>query len=158
MKPGMSFYDVGANIGFFSDTESRARGGGGRVFAFDPLPSNIKAVAHNAALNGFEQIVGKPMALGKTDGEASFIVSADPNWGKLASVGMPGAVVAESKVSVRRIDSLASEGYTPECDEDRRRRGRGRRPRRRTGDAAVCATAALRRLARNERTSCQDSF
>jgi FkbM family methyltransferase len=113
LKPGMCVYDVGANVGFFSVIAARFVGSAGHVFSFDPLPSNIKAVAHNARLNGFDHISGNEIALGKVDGAASFIISSDPNWGRLASVGKPGAVIGESKVRVRRIDSLVAEGLTP---------------------------------------------
>jgi FkbM family methyltransferase len=114
LKPGMTLYDIGANVGFFSVIAARLVGATGRVVAFDPLPSNIAAIAHNANLNGFERVIGKELALGKVDGEASFIVSADPNWGRLASLGKtPEAVRGELKVTVRRIDTVVSEGLAP---------------------------------------------
>lgn len=110
---GGCFYDVGANVGFFSVIAARLVGAKGKVVAFDPLPSNIDAILHNANLNDFKQIETREIALGAEDGTAEFIVSSDPNWGRLASVGTPDAIIGRKQVSVRTIDRLVSGGDQP---------------------------------------------
>ena len=61
-------------------------------------------------LNGYAHVMIKQMALGATDGEASFLVSAEPTWGKLASIGSTvSKQVGEMAISVRRLDSLLAE-------------------------------------------------
>jgi FkbM family methyltransferase len=88
IQPGATVYDIGANVGFFSVIAARLTGEGGRVVAFDPLPSNVAAIRHNAQLNQFEpRIRVEEVAVGATDGAASFVVGATPGWGRLGDDG-----------------------------------------------------------------------
>ena len=56
LLPGDVFYDVGANIGFFSLIAARCVDVSGRVYAFEPVPRNAAAIVRNAKLNGFNRI------------------------------------------------------------------------------------------------------
>jgi len=51
LEPGMTFYDVGANMGFFSLIAWRRVGPHGRVRSFEPLPESARTLRHNVALN-----------------------------------------------------------------------------------------------------------
>ncbi|MGH7286362.1 MAG: FkbM family methyltransferase [Polyangiaceae bacterium] len=113
LQPGMCFYDVGANVGFFSVIAARLVGDRGKVVAFDPLPSNVAAVSRNAQLNGFAHVDVKELAVGRADERQAFIISSDPNWGRLATVGVPDAVIGEQQVEVRRLDQLVADGLRP---------------------------------------------
>src|SRR4051794_32864724 len=42
LKPGAVFYDVGANIGFFSTLAGRLVGNTGAVYAFEPFPESAE--------------------------------------------------------------------------------------------------------------------
>lgn len=111
VKPGMTFCDVGANVGFYSMIVARLAGSGGRVFSFEPLADNLRWIEHNARLNGFAQVTARCEALGNVDGEARFMRSEQPTWGRLSSVGQPPARPAgEVTVKVRRLDNLLAEG------------------------------------------------
>lgn len=117
LQPGMTFYDVGANVGFFSVIAARLVGPGGRVVAFEPLPANARAIRHNAELNGFTQIDAREQALGGSDGEASFMLSAEPTWGKLSSAGKaPDRHTGTTVVAVRRLDGLIEQEGLPPPD------------------------------------------
>jgi Met-10+ like-protein len=50
IRPGGIFYDIGANLGFYSLLAS-ALVGQGRVFAFEPSPDNIAYLRRHVALN-----------------------------------------------------------------------------------------------------------
>src|SRR5918998_6796872 len=50
IAPGAVFYDIGANVGFFTILGSRLVGPAGRVLAFEPVPWCAEAVRTNAAL------------------------------------------------------------------------------------------------------------
>lgn len=116
-RPEMAFYDVGANVGFYSMIVGRLVGAKGHVVAFEPLPENARWIAHNAALNGFAHVALRPEALGGEDGDASFIVSADTQLGKLASAGAPPPNPAgEVRVKLRRLDSVLAEDALPPPD------------------------------------------
>jgi FkbM family methyltransferase len=116
VRPKMTVFDIGANVGFYSVISARLVGPDGGVVAFEPLPDNVRMISHNAALNSFRQISVQELALGKESGHATFVVSADPNWGMLASVGAPGRVVGERKVRIARLDSLIREGTVARPD------------------------------------------
>jgi FkbM family methyltransferase len=117
LKEGMSFYDVGANVGFFTVIAARLLGRKARIVCFEPLPENCRQIRHNAALNRFENISIKTIALGKFDGEAAFWTSAEPTWGKLAGTGtLPAKMNGEIKVPVRRLDSIVAEDNLPPPD------------------------------------------
>ncbi len=109
-RPGMTFYDAGANVGFYSMIVARLVGAGGRVVAFEPVPDNARWIEHNAALNGFAHVEPRCEALGSDDGAARFLTSADTQLGKLATVGAPPSnPMAEVSVRLRRMDSLLAE-------------------------------------------------
>ena len=42
LKDGHTFYDVGANAGFFSLVAARLVGPAGQVYSFEPLPENVQ--------------------------------------------------------------------------------------------------------------------
>ena len=42
LRPGMAFYDIGANVGFYSILAARLTGPTGLVISFEPLPLNFQ--------------------------------------------------------------------------------------------------------------------
>jgi len=109
--PGMTVYDIGANLGFYCVILARLVGPTGRVVAFEPLPDNARWIAHNAKLNGFEQIEVRCEALGHGQGNAEFIVSEKSMWGKLATAGpAPADAVGRITVVLMNLDTLVSAG------------------------------------------------
>ena len=112
LQPGMTFYDIGANVGFFSIIAAHLSGG--TVVCFEPLAENIQHIQHNAALNQLKSLVIRSEALGGEDGEAIFNVSAVKSWGKLATVGSPAQQVGDIRVSLRRLDTIIRESDLPQ--------------------------------------------
>jgi FkbM family methyltransferase len=112
LQPGMTFYDVGANVGFFSTIAARLSGG--VVVCFEPLAENVEHIKHNAALNHFNNLVIRSEALGCEDGDAVFNVSAVNSWGKLATVGIPAQKVRDITVPIRRLDTIVRESNIPQ--------------------------------------------
>jgi FkbM family methyltransferase len=72
LRPGDTFVDVGANIGYFSLVAARAVGATGEVLAFEPSPEVRRALADNLRLNGITNVVVKEEALGPSHGEVTF--------------------------------------------------------------------------------------
>jgi FkbM family methyltransferase len=68
LRPGMSFVDVGANIGWFSLIAARVVGPTGHVVAIEPRPDSIERLAMSARENGFANIRTLPMALAARSG------------------------------------------------------------------------------------------
>jgi FkbM family methyltransferase len=116
VRPKMTVFDIGANVGFYSTISARIVGPEGLVVAFEPLPSNVRMVFHNAALNLFRHISVQEVALGREDGRATFIISSEPGWGRLASTGVPAGVIGKHDVRIARLDSLIRQGTVPRPD------------------------------------------
>jgi FkbM family methyltransferase len=112
----MAVYDVGANVGFTSVLAARLVGAEGVVVCFEPLPANARQIEHNARLNHFAHIRVCFVALGKEDGEAEFVLSASPTWGRLATAGFTPEKVGTIRVPIRRLDTFVAEAALPAPD------------------------------------------
>lgn len=56
LKPGDVFYDIGANVGFFSTLAANLVGSKGKVYAFEPNPVCAAQARKNADLNQFSHV------------------------------------------------------------------------------------------------------
>jgi FkbM family methyltransferase len=92
IKPGQTVYDVGANIGFFTILCSRLVGPEGHVYAFEPIPQNLKTLHHNVALNRLENVTVVEQALSSSTGTAQMFVSP---WSAFHSLNVEGATKQE---------------------------------------------------------------
>jgi FkbM family methyltransferase len=78
LQPGQVFVDVGANIGYFSLLAAAVVGSAGKVFAFEPDPSNFQLLEASVRLNKFEGIVQAHQAgLAAQSGDARLYLSED---------------------------------------------------------------------------------
>jgi FkbM family methyltransferase len=116
LAPGAVFYDVGANVGFFTILGARLVGAEGRVIAFEPVPACARAVASNIALNDFAHAEIREQAVGAASGSARLLVVGEASWSHLASTGRHADVRAEIDVSVVSIDELVAAGEIPPPD------------------------------------------
>jgi FkbM family methyltransferase len=83
LKPGNVFYDVGANAGFFSLLGSKCVDEKGRVFAFEPLPENIKAIKNQLELNQVSNCTLVEVALSDRNGEIELFEGEDTSTATL---------------------------------------------------------------------------
>lgn len=70
LDPGEVFWDVGANVGYFSLVAAAAVGPAGEVLAFEPGAASLARLRANAALNPEHPLRIYPVAVAETDGEA----------------------------------------------------------------------------------------
>jgi FkbM family methyltransferase len=69
-RPGDVVLDVGANIGYFTVLLAASVGPSGRVFAYEPHPSNADLIARSVKENGQEAVVTvRRVAVGQSEGE-----------------------------------------------------------------------------------------
>jgi FkbM family methyltransferase len=113
LHPGMTCFDIGANVGFTAVLAAKRVGESGRVDCFEPLPENATQIRLNAELNEFTQIRTHQIALGAVDGEAEFRVSRAPTWGRLEDAGATPEQTGTTRVEVRRLDSLVATESLP---------------------------------------------
>ena len=57
IKAGMTVFDVGAHVGFFSLAAAQRVGPGGRVMAFEPSPETLRVLRDHVRLNGWDDRV-----------------------------------------------------------------------------------------------------
>ncbi len=109
VRAGMTVYDIGAHIGFFSLQCAQLVGPRGHVYAFEPRVENAERLRANAKANGATNIDVRPLAVSDASGEAAFVTHESSLEGCLAQDG------AASSVSVRTesIDALVRDGMPP---------------------------------------------
>jgi FkbM family methyltransferase len=76
LRPGMTFCDVGANLGVFTLFASRLVGPSGRVVAFEPVPDNVEVLRTNLALNQCQNVLLIEKAVAEKRGHATIHLSA----------------------------------------------------------------------------------
>jgi FkbM family methyltransferase len=81
LRPGDTFIDVGANIGYFVLVAARTVGPGGTVLAFEPQPEVRRALADNLRLNEISNVVVRPEALGPSHGDVTFFAGPGHDTG-----------------------------------------------------------------------------
>src|ERR1051326_1038525 len=82
-KPGDVLYDVGANVGIYSLIGARC---GAKVFAFEPVPENIRLLRSHVDLNRLSDVTIVPYALADECGTLSFQLNGSSE-GKLDRSG-----------------------------------------------------------------------
>ena len=85
LKPGMTFIDVGANIGFFTILASRLVGPEGRVIAFEPNSENCRLILLSLERNGINNVELYPLGLSDRRGFSYFSTHLGSNGGFLPS-------------------------------------------------------------------------
>ena len=68
LGPGMTFVDIGAHVGLFAIPAAKRVGSSGRVFAFEPNPSNRALLEKNIAANQVQNMTVVPMAVSDCSG------------------------------------------------------------------------------------------
>ena len=106
VRPDLTVYDVGANIGYVSLALAKAVGPLGQVVAFEPLPGNLVRLRANMDLNpegSRVQVVGA--AVGARAAEAAFMVHKSGYMGKLqAAKGRQAEYEGSIPVEVIALD------------------------------------------------------
>jgi FkbM family methyltransferase len=116
LVPGMTVFDIGANVGFTAVLAAKCVAPTGRVVCFEPLPENAVQIQHNAGLNGFSFVDVHELALAREDGESAFFVSEASTWGRLAQSGPAPKQSGVIRVPVRSLDSMFDRGEIPKPD------------------------------------------
>lgn len=108
IRKGSVVYDLGANNGLHSLLFAKLAGEQGAVFAFEPLKSNCGEISENASLNGIKNIQVVNVAVGDTDGEASFHLGQHDKQGSIVGIGRETG--QQVKVNVITLDSFINSG------------------------------------------------
>lgn len=102
VQPNRVFYDIGANVGFYTLLGSLLVGGG-KVFAFEPLPRNLGYLRQHLALNHIHNVEVLELAVSDEDAAALFEEESTGSMGHLSEAG-------RIKVQTVTLDSLLQQG------------------------------------------------
>jgi FkbM family methyltransferase len=128
LRPGMTFLDVGAHIGYYTLVGADLVGASGRVFSFEPGVEMRTRLAANVALNGFGNVEIRAEALAETSGQVGFYPSTllsnqgissivAPSDGRAPAVTVPSITLDDFVARLdRRVDLLKMdiEGAEPQ--------------------------------------------
>ena len=83
IKVGNIVVDVGANIGLHTLNMARIVGNTGRVFAFEPDPSNFEILEKNVKINNYQNIILEQKAVGDKNGRTTLYQSDHPGMHRI---------------------------------------------------------------------------
>jgi FkbM family methyltransferase len=108
IRPAGFFFDIGANVGYYTILASRLVGPAGKVVAFEPVPRNIDFLRQHIELNGATNVVLMPVAVSDSKGTVRFALGPDSAMGHIGEGG-------ELAVETTTIDDVTDElGVTPD--------------------------------------------
>jgi len=109
LKPGQTFVDIGAHIGYYTLLAAEIVGPKGRVFAFEPDPENFALLEANIKAAGVEEyVVAVNAAIGLNHGGKSELYLSRTNSGDHRLFATPGRTHVE--VPVLALDRYLSYG------------------------------------------------
>jgi FkbM family methyltransferase len=100
LRPGMVFYDLGANIGLFTLMAARIVAESGKVFSFEPDPENAARLRRNIAHNQFQNVTVIEAGVWSSSGRFNFVdggsSSPDRAWGTFVpdDTQRPGTLIS----------------------------------------------------------------
>lgn len=105
LSPGMTVWDIGANVGVYALSAARSVGRAGRVYAIEPMAENIQFLLIHIALNHIENVVVLRAAATDTDGTARMARGDSLSESHLNPAG-------DEDVRSLRLDSLVASGQS----------------------------------------------
>jgi FkbM family methyltransferase len=124
LRPGMTVYDIGANIGFFSLLAARLVGATGHVTAFEADPEIVERLRENVARNQAAPISVEQKAVWSSSSPVLFAradaeVSPDRGLGHVINNDAEGPAPSTIRVEAVTVDEYARKSGAPDfmkCD------------------------------------------
>lgn len=108
VRPGMTVFDIGANLGYYTLLFSALVGKRGRVVAFEPSPANLLLLRRNVAANSAANVAVLESAVADREGEVTLALSPD-NFGGHSIGEIVNLAHAESVgVACTTVDATAT--------------------------------------------------
>ncbi len=117
LAPGMTIFDIGANIGYYVLMELGLVGPTGRILAIEPSPNNLSLLRRNLALNqASERVTVIEGAVSDHRGRAKIHLSRQSNLNTFHAVGTAVAHLTGESVEVETftVPALAAEYGAPD--------------------------------------------
>lgn len=100
LQDGMVFYDLGANVGYYTLLGARSVGASGQVVAFEPLPRNVEFLRRHISINGIENVQVVPAAVVDEEGAVGLTGTDSPSQARVADKGL-------MTVDARTLDGMS---------------------------------------------------
>ena len=105
VEPGSVFFDIGANVGFFTLLGARLVGSSGKVVAFEPHAENAERLRRNLELNSFEHVDVVVQAVSDVSGDR-LLDARHPATAALMPADDPGPGDGLARVEVTSLDEF----------------------------------------------------
>jgi FkbM family methyltransferase len=105
LKPGDTFVDIGANVGYFTAMAAHLVGAAGKVVAVEPMDKNLQLLYATVWRNRFRQVDIHPCAASDADALVPMMTAGDSSNGQVVPAAA-GAEVPELFAQARRLDDL----------------------------------------------------
>ncbi|RLV01329.1 FkbM family methyltransferase [Streptomyces griseocarneus] len=106
LRPGDTFVDVGANVGYFSLLASRLVGDQGRVVAVEASPAVHENLLRQARLNDCRNLRTVNAAVADEQGTLSIALASNHNLGAASIVPYDGPTTATFEIEARPLPEL----------------------------------------------------
>ena len=106
LGPRDVFYDVGANVGYFTLIASQLVGMNGQVHAFEPVPANLARIKSNLDRNEITNVSLNLCAVSNAPGELTLYLAKEPSNSGWASV-----VPSERRPDKLTVETLSLDDY-----------------------------------------------
>ena len=114
VRPGMTIFDIGGNIGYYPLMELSLLSGTGRVIVIEPSPSNVALLRRNLALNGLSDVELIGAAISDVAGRRNFFLSEQSNLGTFHPTGSGSETLTGATVEVETLTvPLLAERFGP---------------------------------------------
>ena len=116
VRPGMTIFDVGANIGYYAIMESKLVGDTGRIIAVEPSHTNVELLQRNLSLNSLGNVTVLQGAISDKVGKAKFHLSYQSNLNTFHDVGSGSEHLSGASIDVetQTIENLAKNYGAPD--------------------------------------------
>jgi FkbM family methyltransferase len=99
VKPGWTAWDCGTYLGYYTCFFARLVGPAGKVYAFEPDPSNLALTQRNLTLNGLSNVTMIHAAIGEPCGEMELFLNDGTNS------HLPGVYVGANRETYARTET-----------------------------------------------------
>ena len=103
VRPGMTIFDIGGNIGYYPLMELTLLKGTGKMVIAEPSPSNVSLLRRNLELNGYSHVPVLDAAVSDQRGHRSFHLSEQSNLGTFHPLGGGSETLTGKTVEVQTL-------------------------------------------------------
>lgn len=122
VKKTNTFYDVGANIGYYSLLAAKINPNM-KVKSFEPSTGPLHYLRENVAVNNFKNITVEPVALADKNGEIDFYEEKSPKYTyikyNLAGEGNAGSKTSPERFNKNTVKAITFDDYLKQHPNDK---------------------------------------